>query len=150
MKSKKNRPTMENRKARHNYFVEETIDCGIVLRGNEIKSLLSGMANINEAWCSIDKNELILNNMHITKYDAANNFDVSERRPRKLLAHKKEILKLSQKSAEKGYTLIPLKIFWDRQFVKVTVGLCKGKHTYDKRQSIKENDLKRDIARQFR
>lgn len=150
MKAKRNRPTMENRKARHNYFVEETIDCGIVLKGNEIKSLIAGMGNMNEAWCSIDNNELYMNNMYIAKYETANNYDVTERRTRKLLAHKKEILRLSQKIAEKGYTLIPLKLFWDRQYVKITVGLCKGKHNYDKRQSIKENDIKRDMERHYR
>lgn len=149
MKAKKNRPTIENRKVHHNYFVEETIECGIVLKGNEIKSILAGKSNINEAWCSIENNQLILNNMYIGKYDTANSFDVSERRPRMLLAHKSEIRKLASEIAEKGYTLIPTKIFWDRQYVKVSVGVCKGKHTYDKRQSIKERDVKRDMDRQF-
>ena len=150
MKEKKNRPTINNRKVYHNNYVEDTLICGIVLSGNEIKSLLAGTSNINEAWCCIEHGELIVNNMYIAKYDAANVYDVSERRNRVLLAHKKEIRKLEQIISEPGYTLIPIKVFWEKQYVKIEVGICKGKHAYDKRQSIKERDVKRDIERNYK
>lgn len=150
MKKHKNRPVIENRRLHHNYFIEETIECGIVLRGNEIKSLIAGMSNINEAWCSIDNGQLILHNMYIAKYDNANSFDVEERRNRVLLAHKSEITKLAGKVAEQGYTLAPVKLYWDRQFCKVSIGLCKGKHNYDKRNSLKEKNARRDIERAFK
>lgn len=147
MKLKNKRPVIDNRRIRHEYFVEETIDCGISLRGNEIKSVISGSCNLNEAWCSVENGQLIIHNMYIAKYNAANTFDVDERRNRVLLAHKSEIKKLAAKAAEKGYTLAPVKLYWDRQFCKITIGVCKGKHTYDKRHAIKERDDKRYIER---
>lgn len=147
MKKAKTRPTIENRRIYHNYYVEETLDCGIVLRGNEIKSVLVGACNLNEAWCSIENGQLLLHNMYIAKYENANSFDVEERRTKVLLAHKSEIKKLASKVAEKGYTLAPIKLYWDRQFCKISIGLCKGKHNYDKRNSLKEKDIKRNIER---
>ena len=145
--SKSNRPTIENRKAKYEYFIEDVLECGINLRGNEVKSIIKGSANINEAWCSIEDGQLILHNMHISKYDTSNDFDVKERRDRVLLAHKKEIIKLSKAVNQAGYTLVPLKVFWDRQYVKISVGLCKGKHNYDKRESLKQKDMQRSISR---
>lgn len=147
MRKAKTRPTIENRRIHHNYFVEESINCGIVLKGNEIKSIIAGMCNLNDAWCSIDDGQLILHNMYITKYENANAFDVNERRDRVLLANKSEIRKLASKVSEQGYTLAPVKLYWDRQFCKITIGLCKGKHNYDKRNSLKEKDIKRSIDR---
>ena len=146
-KTKPNKPVIENRKAKHNYFIEKTIECGIVLKGNEIKSIISGKANINEAWCEINENQLILNNMYIAKYDNANKFDVDERRTRTLLAHKNEIKQLYKSTIQDGYTLIPLKVFWNRQYAKILIGVCKGKHTYDKRESLKQKDIQRQMER---
>ena len=147
MKHSKNRPVIENRKVHHNYFVEDTLECGISLRGNEIKSIIAGMCNINEAWCSIENGQLILHNMYIAKYETANVYDVNERRDRVLLAHKSEIRKLASKIAEQGYTLAPIKVYWEKQYCKVKIGICKGKHNYDKRNTLKEKDTKRDIER---
>ena len=139
--------TIENRKARHDYFVLETLICGIELRGNEVKSIRSGMCNINNAWIDIKNNELFIKNMHITKYDTANTFDVDVLRDRRLLVHKREILKLAQKVKEQGITLIPLEVFFDKQYCKVELGICKGKHNYDKRQTLKEKQTNREIDR---
>ena len=142
--------TIENRKARHDYFVLETLVCGIELRGNEVKSIRGGMCNINNAWVDIKNNELFIKNMHITKYDTSNVFDVDELRDRKLLAHKQEIRKLAHKVQEQGITLIPLKLFFEKQYLKVELGVCKGKHNYDKRETLKEKQIKRDIDRSMK
>lgn len=147
MKLKIKRPVIDNRRARHEYFIEDTLNCGISLKGNEIKSIISGSCNMNEAWCSVKNGQLVLHNMYVSKYTSANAFDVDERRDRILLAHKSEIKRLASKIAEKGYTLVPIKLYWDRQFCKITIGVCKGKHTYDKRHTLKERDAKRDIER---
>lgn len=139
---------IENRRVHYNYFVEDTLECGIVLRGNEVKSIRSGMCNLNDAYVDIKTGSLTLLNCHITKWETSNNFDVSERRPRVLLAHKKEIEKLGQKAAEKGYTIMPLSIYFsDNGKCKVLIGLCKGKHLYDKRESEKAKQVKRDMER---
>ena len=140
----KQRPTIVNRRATHDYFIESTLQCGISLSGNEVKSIKAGMCNINEAWCSVHNGQLCITNMHITKYDAANAYDVDERRVRQLLAHKSEIRKLNQQIKEKGYTLVPLKIYWQGKYCKIDIGLAKGKHNYDKRESIKQRDLARE------
>ena len=146
-KSKSNRPVIENKKAKHDYFIEETFDCGIVLKGNEVKSLLKGAANINAAWCEYHAPHLMITNMHISKYDNANNFDTDERRNRTLLLHKNEINKILKKINMPGYTAIPLKLYWDRQYAKVQIGICVGKHNYDKRNDLKNKTIERDIAR---
>ena len=146
---KANRPEITNRKAYHEYFILETLQCGIALSGNEVKSLKAGKSNINEAWCTIKDGQLDINNMYIAKYDKANNFDVKERRNRKLLAHKNEIRKLNQKISEKGLTIIPLKIYWIKDKCKIDIGLAKGKHSYDKRESIKAKDIQRDSEREL-
>lgn len=140
--------TIENRKAYHNYFVEETLECGIVLHGNEVKSIRDGMASIKEAWISIENSEMFLKKMHITAWSTTNKFDIDENRDRKLLLHKAEIRKFAAKASEKGYTIIPLKIYFVGGKCKVQIGLCKGKHLYDKRQSEKDKQAKRDIERQ--
>lgn len=144
----KQRPVILNRRANYDYFIDETLQCGICLSGNEVKSIKAGICNINEAWCSIKDGQLTINNMHVTKYDPANQFDVSERRTRTLLAHKSEIRRLSQKIKEKGYTLVPLKIYWVKANCKIDIGLAKGKHNYDKRESIKERDVKRSMLKE--
>lgn len=138
---------IENRKANYDYFVLDTLECGIELKGHEIKSIRNGSCNLKDSYISIDDNELILIGTHIAKYDKAMDYDVAERRPRKLLVHKQEIRSLKNKLIDKGITLIPLKMYFKNGKVKVLVGTCKGKHNYDKRQSIKERDIKREIER---
>ena len=134
-----------NRKARHDYFIEEEYECGIVLTGTEIKSIRDGKANIKDSYAIIRKNELFLLNMFISHYKEGNIFNHNETRTRKLLMHKKEILKLNDKIALQGYTLIPLKVYFKSNKAKVLLGLCKGKKNYDKRESIKERDIKRQL-----
>ena len=142
----KNSATIENRKARYDYFIEETLECGIELRGNEAKSIRSGKASIKEAWVSVESGEMVIKQMHITPWETSNRYDVSEVRERKLLAHKAEIRKLSRAVQRDGYTLVPLKVYFsDNGKCKVLVGLCKGKKNYDKREAQKERDIKRSI-----
>lgn len=135
-----------NRKARHEYNILEDIVAGIVLQGSEVKSIRSGKCNISDAYCYINNGELILKNAHISKYDSDKFTNHDELRDKKLLLTKKEITKWSQKLIVPGLTLIPLKIFINnRGLIKVVVGLCKGKKDYDKRESIKEKDIQREI-----
>lgn len=142
----KNSATIENRKAKYDYFIEETLECGIELRGNEVKSIRSGKASIKEAWVSVESGETVIKQMHITPWETSNRYDVSEVRERKLLAHKAEIRKLSRAVQRDGYTLVPLKVYFsDNGKCKVLVGLCKGKKNYDKREAQKERDIKRSI-----
>lgn len=134
-----------NRQARHDYFIEEEYECGIVLTGTEIKSIRDGKGNIKDSYAIIRKNELFLLNMFISHYKEGNIFNHNETRTRKLLMHKKEILKLNDKITLQGYTLIPLKVYFKSNKAKVLLGLCKGKKNYDKRESIKERDIKRQL-----
>lgn len=149
MKTKKkiNNPVIENRKARHNYEVIETLECGINLRGNEVKSIASGMANIGESWVFFENGEMLLRNSYVAKWETANNFDVDERRDRVLLAHKKEIRTLKQKVKEKGLTVVPLKMYFSNGKVKVLIGLCRGLHNYDIREKEAKKTAKREIER---
>lgn len=142
----KNSATIENRKAKYDYFIDETLECGIELSGNEVKSIRSGKASIKEAWVSVESGEMVIKQMHITPWETSNRYDVSEVRERKLLAHKAEIRKLSRAVQRDGYTLVPLKVYFsDNGKCKVLVGLCKGKKNYDKREAQKERDIKRSI-----
>lgn len=142
-----NSVNIENRKAKYDYFVLDTLECGIELKGHEVKSIRKGSCNLKDSYCQIEKGELILLNTHIAKYDNAMDYDIAERRPRRLLAHKQEIRTFERKLIDNGITLIPLKMYMVDGKVKVLIGLCKGKHNYDKRQSIKERDMKRDMER---
>ena len=140
-----------NSKAKHDYFIQDTIECGIVLRGNEIKSLRENNANLRDAWAYIENGELFLQGMHITPWRTANSFDTEEKRKIKLLVHKSEIIKLQQKIMQDGITLVPIRVYLnDRAKVKVELGICKGKHTYDKRESLKKKDQQREIERHLR
>ena len=140
--------TIENRSARHEYFIEDTLECGIELRGNEVKSIREGKASIKEAWVAVENGELFIKQMHITQWKTANQYDIDEKRDKKLLAHKNEINKLGIRVKQDGYTLIPLKIYFnDRGKCKVLLGVCKGKHLYDKRQANKEKTTKREMDR---
>lgn len=133
-----------NRKARFDYFIEEEIECGIVLKGTEIKSLRGGSCNIKDSYAIIKKGEVFLLNAFIAPYKEGNIFNHDERRTRKLLLHKHEIKKLNDKIELQGYTLIPLKIYLKDGKAKLLLGLCKGKKNFDKRETLKERDLKRE------
>ena len=137
----------ENRKARHDYFIDETLECGVELKGAEVKSIRQGKASIKEAWCSVEGNQLFIKGMNIAPYEQGNIFNVDSLRDRRLLVHKSEIRDLQKESMQQGMTLVPLKVYLSNGKVKVEVGICKGKKNYDKRQSIKEKDIKRDNAR---
>ena len=136
-----------NRRARYDYMVEETYEVGIVLTGTEIKSIRLGKVNLKDSYAIIRNNELYLLNTHISAYEKGNIFNHEETRTRKLLMHKKEIVKLNNKIVLEGYTLIPLKMYFVRGRAKVQLGLCKGKKNYDKRETIKERDIKREMAK---
>ncbi len=132
-----------NRKAHHDYFVKSTYEAGIELMGTEIKSIRLGNANINDSYARIKDNEVFLVNMYIGKYEEGNIFNHDERRSRKLLLHKKEIIRINHEIETNKYTLIPLKLYFKKNKLKVELGLCQGKKLYDKRQTIKERDIKR-------
>ena len=134
---------IRNRKAYFDYFVEREIEAGIVLKGTEIKSIRKGSANLKDCYCRIKDGEVFLLNMFIAKYEEGNRFNHDERRTRKLLLHKKEIKKIKDEVMLDGYSLIPLKIYFVKDKIKVLIGVCKGKKLYDKRETIKERDLKR-------
>lgn len=136
-----------NRRARHDYFIEEEYECGIVLTGTEIKSIRDGKCNLKDCYAIVRNYELYLLNMFIAHYKEGNIFNHNETRSRKLLMHKKEILKLNDKIRLEGYTLIPLKLYFKNNKAKILLGLCKGKKNYDKRESIKERDIKRQVEK---
>jgi len=136
-----------NRQASFNYFIEDTYEAGIVLKGTEIKSIRAGKCNIKDSYVIIRNSEAFLLNAHISPYEQGNIFNHEETRTRKLLLNKKEILKLNNKLNIEGYTLIPLKIYFVKSRAKVLVGVCKGKKNYDKRESIKEKDLQRELSK---
>lgn len=140
----------ENRKARHDYFIHETYEAGIVLTGTEVKSLRAGKANLKDSYARIDDGELMLHNMHISPYEQGNRFNHEPLRTRKLLMHRYEINKLIGKTKEKGYTLVALKLYFTKGRAKVELGLATGKKNYDKRDDIAERDAKREIDRAFR
>ena len=132
-----------NRKAHHDYFVKSTYEAGIELMGTEIKSIRLGNVNINDSYARIKDNEVFLINMYIGKYEEGNIVNHDERRSRKLLLHKKEIIRINHEIETNKYTLIPLKLYFKKNKLKVELGLCQGKKLYDKRQTIKERDIKR-------
>ena len=136
-----------NREARHEYFIEEEYEAGIELVGTEVKSVRGGNLNLKDAWCGIKDGQLLVNQMHIAPYDHGNRFNVDSRRPRRLLMHKREIMRFFGKVKQDGYSLIPLSVYLKGSRVKVKVGLCKGKKLYDKRQAAAEKDAKRQIDR---
>jgi len=142
------KPLAQNRKASHDYFIEETYEAGLVLTGTEIKSLRAGKANISDAFATIRNGEAFVHNMHISPFEQGNRFNPSDpTRARKLLLHKKEILKLLGLSKQEGYTLVPLKVYVKNGYAKLLIGLGKGKKNYDKRESAAKRDAQRDIQR---
>ena len=136
-----------NREASHEYFIEEQFEAGIELSGTEVKSIRQGTLNLKDAWCGIKNGELMVNQMHISPYEKGNIFNRDPRRPRRLLMHKKEIMRLYGKVKQDGYAIIPLSVYLKGSLVKVSIGLCKGKKLYDKRQSAAERDAQRQIDR---
>ena len=137
----------QNKKARHDYFVEETYEAGIELCGTEVKSLRAGRVNLKDSWCSIVDGDIFVNGMHISPYEQGNIFNRDPMRVRKLLMHKKEILKLYGTVKQTGYSLIPISLYFKDSKVKLQVGLCKGKKLYDKRADMAERSAKRDMER---
>jgi SsrA-binding protein len=140
----------DDRKARFNYSVEDTLECGIELQGTEVKSLRIGKFSFADSYARVINGELILVSFHISPYEFGNIYNHEPDRDRRLLAHRQEIKKLQRKIDEKGFTLVPLKVYLKNGLVKVLIGICRGKQSHDKRQSIKDRDLKRDAARQVR
>ena len=140
-----------NKSAGFEYFIEDKFEAGIVLEGSEVKSIRKNNCNLNDSFCFVRRGEVTLKNMHIAVYDKSGAFNTRDsRRDRRLLLHKSEISKIVGKVNEKGYTLVPLKIYFSGALVKVEVALCRGKHTYDKKQSLKEKDIKRDTDRRIK
>lgn len=139
----------ENRKARFNYFVEESYECGIVLEGTEVKSVKNGSVSFPDGFAEIKRNEIWVRNFHISEYSYSSIFNHDPDRPKKLLLHKEEIKRLTRKVEEKGYTLIPLDIYLKNGRVKLNLGVCKGKKLFDKRDTIKTRDLQRETQREI-
>ena len=139
-----------NKKAFHDYFILESFEAGIELKGTEVKSLRKGAVNLNDSWCSVVEGEIFANGIHISAYEKGNIFNVDPLRVRKLLMHKKEISKLYGQAKQDGISLIPISIYFKGSRVKVQVGLCKGKKLYDKRNVMAERSAKRDIERAFK
>jgi SsrA-binding protein len=140
-----------NRAATHEYFILDRIEAGIVLDGGEVKSLRLGNANLKDSFCLVHNGELFIKNMHVAVYEKAGAYNVKDsRRDRKLLLHKEEIIKLKSKVEQKGLTLVPLKMYFKDALIKVELGLCQGKHTYDKKRSLMEKDVKREKEREIK
>ena len=139
-----------NKKAYHDYFVEEKYEAGLALHGTEVKSLRLGKCSVKEAFIRIENGEVYAYGMHISPYEMGNIFNKDPMRPKKLLLHKSEILKLNTKVKEKGYTLVPLEVYFKEGRAKLQFGLCKGKKLYDKRDDMAKKDLRREVERDFK
>ncbi len=146
-KNKGTRVIAENRKARHDYFVIETYEAGIELFGTEVKSLRAGTVNMKDSYCEIDGGEMFALGIHISPYEQGNIFNKDPLRPKKLLLHKSEIMKLTGLVSREGYTLVPLSLYFKGSRVKMALGLCRGKKLYDKREDIARRDANRDMER---
>lgn len=140
----------QNKKARHDYHIEDTFETGIVLTGTEIKSIRTGKANLKDSFARIKQGEVFLHNMHISPYEQGNRYNHDPLRTRKLLLHRKQISKLIGLTKEKGYSLVPLKIYLKNGFAKLDLALGKGKKQYDKRETLKKKDAEREVQRAFR
>ena len=140
----------ENRKARHDFFIEEAYEAGIALTGTEVKSLRAGKANLKDSYAKVENGEMYICNMHISPYEQGNRYNVDPVRNRKLLLHKTEINRLYGKVKQQGLTLVPLKLYFKRGRVKVELALAKGKKTYDKRDDLAQKDAQREVERAFR
>ena len=141
---------VENKKARFNYFVEDSIECGVALEGTEVKSVKNGNISFSDSFAEIINDEIWLKNFHISEYAFSSVFNHNPARAKKLLLHREQIKRLVRKTDEKGYTLIPLDVYLKNGRVKISLGVCKGKNLVDKRETIKSRDIERDIARDFK
>lgn len=141
---------LENKKAKFNYFIEEKISCGIVLKGTEVKSIKAKKLSFNNSFASIKKEELWLENLHVSKYKEGNIFNHDELSPRKLLIKKQELQRLKKFKEKEGYTLIPISFYLKKSIIKVEVGICKGKKLYDKREILKQKSIKKDLSREIK
>ena len=150
MKSESLKTIAKNRKAYHDYFILESFEAGIELKGTEVKSIRRGNINLKDSWCSVIKGECFANGIHIGAYEQGNIFNVDPLRVRKLLLHKKEINKLMGKIKEKGFSIIPISVYFKYSNVKLQIGLCKGKKLYDKRADLAKKAANRDIQRAFK
>ncbi len=150
MKKEAQKLVANNKKVFHDYFVEETWEAGLVLHGTEVKSLRMGKCSIKEAFVEIDKGEMYVTGMHISPYEKGNIFNKDPLRTRKLLMHKGEILKLTGKVKEKGYTIMPIQVYFKDGRAKMEIGLCRGKKLYDKRQDIAKKDQRREAEKEFK
>ena len=149
-KEKGSRLIANNKKAYHDYFIEEKYEAGIALHGTEVKSLRMGKCSIKESFIRIEQDEVYIYGMHISPYEKGNIFNKDPLRTRKLLMHKAEITKLAGKVAERGYTLMPLQVYFKNGRAKMEIGLCRGKKLYDKRQDIAKKDMRREVERDFK
>lgn len=143
-------PTIQNRKARHDYHIDDTYEAGVVLKGTEVKSIREGKASLNEAFAYLNNGEVWLKNMYIKPYKFGSYANHDERRDRKLLLKKKEIREIDKNINQKGFTLIPLKLYFKGGYAKILVGLARGKKQYDKREDIKEKDVRRELDRKIK
>ena len=149
-KSKGVKPLVQNRRARHDYFVEETYECGMELKGTEVKSIRLGRANLKEAYARVRDGEVFVDGMHISPYEQGSIYNADPLRPKRLLLHKSEIRKLQNQVSRQGYTLIPLQLYLKNGLVKLELGVCRGKQLHDKRDAVAEADALRDIERAMR
>ncbi|MHC5251117.1 SsrA-binding protein SmpB [Listeria kieliensis] len=140
----------QNKKARHDFSIEETFEAGIVLQGTEIKSVRNARVNLKDAYARVDRGEVFLHNMHISPYEQGNRFNHDPLRTRKLLLHKKQISRLIGETKEAGYSIVPLKMYIKDGYAKILIGVAKGKKKYDKREDLKRKEAKRDIERAFK
>ena len=144
------KPVADNRRARHDYFIEETYECGIELKGTEVKSLRQGKCNLKESYAQVKDGQIFVLSMHISPYEQGNIFNTDPMRPKRLLLHKNEIRKLGQQVQRQGYTLIPLSVYLKDGRMKLSLGLCQGKHLHDKRDDLAKRDAEMTIARALR
>ena len=149
-KNAQQRNITQNKKAWHDYFVEEKIEAGVELFGTEVKSLRQGAVNLKDSYCTFKNGEIFALGVHISPYEKGNIYNREPLRPKKLLMHKKEIIRLSSKAAEKGYSVIPLSLYFSGSRVKMEVGLCRGKKLYDKREDMAKASAKRDMERAYK
>jgi len=149
-KKKNPPPKIENRKARHDYHIDETYEAGLVLKGTEVKSIRAGKASLNEAFAYLQSGEVWLKNMYIKPYEFGSHYNHDERRDRKLLLSRKEIRELDKYINQKGFALIPLKLYFKGGYAKLLIGLGRGKKSYDKREDIKEKDVRRELDRKIK
>ena len=144
------KPIAQNRKARHDYFIEESLECGIELKGTEVKSMRQGKVNLKESFAMVKDGEVLVQGMHISPYEQGSIFNTDPLRPKRLLLHKSEIRKLGALVQRQGYALIPLDVYLKNGRMKMNLGLCRGKHLHDKRASMAEKDVKREMERAMR